>query len=103
MSYCKRTWSSYIQLKIGHGFFKSYLKRLPNYKLAEYFCHKNTIQNPTYLILECSEYRADRVKAFEKLNNNQKSIKYLFNTKIDKEKLFKFLKKIKIALKKWLL
>src|SRR6266498_3890813 len=24
----KRTWSSYIQLKIGHGFFKSYLKRL---------------------------------------------------------------------------
>ena len=24
----KRTWSSYIQLKIGHGFFKSYLKKI---------------------------------------------------------------------------
>jgi len=35
----KRVWLSYIQLKIGHCFFKSYLKRLPNYKSAEYFFH----------------------------------------------------------------
>src|SRR6266498_819555 len=89
----KRTWSSYIQLKIEHGFFKSYLKRLPNYKSAECFCHRNTIQNPNHLVLEYSEYRADRIKAFEGLNNNQKSMKYLFNTKIDREKLFKFLEK----------
>ncbi len=66
----KRTWSSYIQLKIGHGFFKSYLKRLPNYESAEYFCYRNIIQNPTYLILKCSEYRADRVEAFEELDND---------------------------------
>src|SRR6266511_977097 len=96
----KRTWLSYIQLKIGHGFFKSYLKRLPNYESAECFYHKNTIQNPTHLILECSEYRADRVEAFEELDNNQKSIEYLFNTKIGREKLFKFLEKTKIASKK---
>jgi hypothetical protein len=99
----KRTWSSYIQLKIGHGFFKSYLKRLPNYESAECFCHRNTIQNPTHLVLECSEYRADRVEAFEGLDNDQKSMEYLFNTKIGREKLFKFLEKTKIASKKWLL
>src|SRR6266498_3668917 len=92
-----RTWSSYIYLKIGHGFFKSYLKRLPKYESAEYFYHRNTIQNPTYLILKYSEYRADRVKIFEGLDNNQKSMEYLFNTKIDREKLFKFLEKTKIA------
>ncbi len=78
----KRIWLLYIQLKIGHGFLKSYLKRLPNYELAEYFCYRNTIQNPTHLVLECSEYRADRVETFEGLDNNQKSMEYLFNTKI---------------------
>ena len=83
----KRTWSSYIQLKIGHGFFISYLKRLPNYESAECFCHRNTIQNPTYLILKYFEYRADRVETFEELANDQKSMEYLFNTKIGREKL----------------
>ncbi len=74
-----------------------------NYELVKCFCHKNIIQNLTHLIFECSEYRADRVEAFEELDNNQKSIKYLFNTRIDREKLFKFLEKTKIVLKKWLL
>ena len=72
---------------------------MPNYESAECFYHRNTIQNPTHLVLECSEYRVDRVEAFEGLDNNQKSIKYLLNTKISREKLFKFLEKIKIASK----
>jgi len=73
---------------------------LPNYESAEYFYHRNTIQNPTHLILEYSEYRADRVKTFEGLAINQKSTEYLFNAKIGREKLFKFLKKTKIGSKK---
>ena len=73
---------------------------MPNYESAEYFYHRNTIQNPIYLVLEYSEYRADRVEAFEGLNNKQKSMEYLFNTKIRREKLFKFLEKTKIASKK---
>ncbi len=35
---------------------------MPNFESAEYFCHRNTIQNPTHLVLEYSEYRADRVE-----------------------------------------
>ncbi len=70
-----------------------------NYKSAECFYYRNIIQTPIYLVLERSEYRADRIEIFEELENNQKSIKYLFNTKIDREKLFKFLKKTKIASK----
>jgi len=88
---------------MGHGFFKFYLKRLPNYESAECFCYKNTIQNPNHLVLECSEYRADRMEIFKELNNDQKSIGYLFNIRIGREKLFKFLEKTKIASKKWLL
>ncbi len=71
-----------------------------NYESAECFYHKNTIQNPTHLVLECSEYRADRVEVFEELDNDQKSTEYLFNTKIGREKLFKFLEKTKITSKK---
>ncbi len=74
---------------------------MPNYESAEYFYHRNTIQNPTHLVLEYSEYRADRVEAFEGLDNDQKSMEYLFNTKIDREKLFKFLEKTKMASKKY--
>ena len=62
-------------------------------------CYRNTIQNLTYLVLECSEYRADKVKTSEGLNNDQKSMEYLFNTKMGREKLFKFVEKIKIASK----
>jgi len=28
----KKVWSTYMQLKLGHGYFKSYLQRLPNYE-----------------------------------------------------------------------
>ncbi len=72
---------------------------MPNYEAAECFCYRNIIQNLIYLVIECSEYRADRVEAFEGLDNDQKSMEYLFNTKIGREKLFKFLEKIKIASK----
>ncbi len=78
-------------------------KKIAELWINRYFYHKNTIQNPTHLVLKYSEYRADRVETFEKLDNDQKSIEYLFNTRIDREKLFKFLEKTKIASKKWLL
>jgi len=45
----------------------------------------------------------NRVEIFEGLDNDQKSMEYLFNTRIGREKLFKFLEKTKIASKKWLL
>ena len=73
---------------------------MPNYESAECFCHGNTIQNPTHLVLECSEYRADRVETFEGLDNNQKSMEYLFNTRIGREKLFQFLEKTKNSFQK---
>ena len=41
---------------------------------SELYIFKRGLQNPTHLVLECSEYRADRVEAFEGLDNNQKSI-----------------------------
>ena len=45
-------WSSYIQLKIGHGHFKSYLKRLSDYNSDDKCeCNKNSIQSPAHLLL----------------------------------------------------
>jgi hypothetical protein len=28
----RRTWTAYIQLKLGHRYFRSYLSRLPQYE-----------------------------------------------------------------------
>ena len=50
------TWSSYIQLKLGHGYFKSYLKRLPAYNSDRCDCNNSLVQSPAYLLLECSKY-----------------------------------------------
>src|SRR5437773_2361396 len=41
----KKIWSSYMQLKTGHGYFKSYLKRLPNFQENSCSCHRFAVQN----------------------------------------------------------
>ena len=46
----KKIWSAFIQLKLGHGYFKSYLVRLPDYTTNKYFIC-DIKKNSKYLIL----------------------------------------------------
>ena len=46
---------------MGHGYFKSYLIRLPNYTINKYFIY-NTKENSKYLILHYKATRAIREK-----------------------------------------
>jgi ribonuclease HI len=66
----KKIWSSYMQLKIGHGYFKSYLIRLPDYQENRCSCHRFSIQNPTHLVLECPKYRQERQDMLINLTND---------------------------------
>jgi ribonuclease HI len=99
----KRIWSTYIQLKMGHGYFNSYLINIPNSGTREKqcFCHRFSIQNPTHLILECKEYATERKEMFEKLTNCQKTFSFLFNTEIGRERLFQYIRKTNIATREW--
>ena len=95
-------WSSYIQLKIGHGHFKSYLKRLADYANNQDFdnkcdCNHINIQSPAHLLLDCSKYHAAREKIREKLQLHSLSLKILLTRRDGIEAVFDFLKETKIA------
>src|SRR5207247_5859125 len=48
----KKKWSAFIQLKLGYGYFKSYLIRLSDYTTNKCFVC-GTKENPEHLILHC--------------------------------------------------
>ena len=98
-------WSSYIQLKIGHGHFKSYLKRLPDYSVDfddKCDCNHTSIQSPAHLLLNCSKYEAARKKIREKLQISSLSLKILLTKREEIEAIFEFLKETEIARRNWL-
>jgi hypothetical protein len=98
----KKTWSAYIQLKIGHGYFRSYLARLPEHSTDKCYTCK-TRENPEHLILHCKATRAIREELKQEFNIEEFSLKNLFNTKNGQEFLFKFLEKTQVSTRNWLL
>src|SRR5437016_12780585 len=98
----KQIWSAFIQLKLGHGYFRSYLVRFLNYSLDRCFTC-GTKENLKYLILYCKNIKYAREELKKEFNIKEFSLKNLFNTKIGQEFLFKFIKMTQIRTKKWLL
>ena len=57
----KQIFSSFFQLKIGHGYFKSYLNRaFDSYPNVCFIC--NIKENPEHLLLHCKRYSLIRNK-----------------------------------------
>ena len=91
-----------MQLKLGHGYFKSYLVRLPVYSTDRcYTC--GTKENPEHLILHCRKTSAIREELKQEFNIKEFSLKNLFSIKSGQEFLFKFLEKTQILIRNWLL
>ena len=96
-------WSSYIQLKLGHGYFKSYLKRLPSYNFDNKCdCNNISIQLPAHLLLSCSKYQAAREKMKDFLKISDISLKILFTKREGILAILNFLKETQIARRNWL-
>jgi hypothetical protein len=96
-------WSSYIQLKLGHGYFRSYLKRLPDYNSDKCDCNNIYIQSPAHLLTSCSKYQAEYSKIKENLScSNDLSLKLLLTTREGVKAVFDFLKETKIVRRNWL-
>src|SRR5437016_12503590 len=55
----KQIWSAFIQLKLGHGYFRFYLIRFLDYSLDRCFTC-GTKENPEYLILHCKNIKYAR-------------------------------------------
>ena len=98
----KKTWSAFIQLKLDHEYFKSYLVRLSEYTTNRcLIC--DTKKNSEHLILHCKATQSVREELKQEFDIKEFSLKNLFNTKHEQEFLYKFLEKTQISTRNWLL
>ena len=98
----KQTWSAFMQLKLGHGYFRSYLVRLSNCSSNRCFTC-GTKEDPEHLILHYKNTKQIREELRKEFDIKEFSLKNLFNTKIGQEFLFKFIEKTQIGTRNWLL
>ena len=72
----KLTFSTFIQLKIRHDYFKSYLHRLSENNLNKCYEICNARQTLKHLLLNCRHYRAEQIK-LKKKSSAQKHRHYI--------------------------
>jgi hypothetical protein len=103
----RRTWTAYIQLKLGHGFFRSYLVRLPQYDSNRCIGVCRGIQSPSHLYLSCYHYREEQKELQRKLKELYPKVERISLKEIYKEKskeiVYNYLRTTRIATREWLL
>ncbi len=98
------TFSTFIQLKMGHDYFESYLHQLSENNSNKCYEICNARQTSKHLLLNCRHYRAEQIKLKEKAQlKNTDTILTLFITKIGRIATLEYLKNTRIATRKWLL
>ncbi len=99
------SFATFTQMKLGHGYFKSYLHRLPDYDNKK--CHGtcNKAQTPEHLLTACQYFKKEQSELKNQLRkiNLPYTAKVLFTTKEGIKATLLFLKKTKVATRKWLL
>jgi ribonuclease HI len=103
----KKTHAALNQLKLGHGYFGSYLIRTANYESSTCFNGCTAKQTPEHLLLSCSNYRHERkplkaiVKKFVKQGESMRFAHFYANaTTVDATLVF--LNNTGIATREWL-
>ncbi len=98
------TFSIFIQLKMKHDYFKSYLHRLSENNSNKCYEICNARQTSKHLLLNCRHYRAEQIKLKEKAQlKNTDIILTLFIIKIERIATLEYLKNTRITTRKWLL
>ncbi len=94
----KLTLSIIIQLKMSHGYFRSYLKNILNEYTGRCISRCNEIQTPEHLLIKCIHYREE----IEEMKKHLLiiNITVLFDTKKELDLLIKYLKSTKIETRK---
>jgi len=100
----KLTFSIFIQLKMRHDYFKSYLHRLSENNSNKCYEICNARQTSKHLLLNCRHYRAEQRKLKKKAQlKNTDIILTMFFIKIERITTLEYLKNTWIATRKWLL
>ena len=100
----KLIWSTIMQLKLAHGYFRSYLVRLPDYDDDIcHHCHGYSRQTPYHLLFECCSQSEARKNSIQKLDHRDQHLYNLFMTTSGLERLIQFLQESKVATRQWIL
>ena len=99
----KAVWAASMQLKFGHGYFKSYLAKLPNYENNYCFGTCRAIQSPEHLLLSCPAFREERRELREKIGFRNLTIPLLYSNSEYLTHTLDFIRKTGIATRKWFL
>ena len=93
--------SSFYQLKLGHGYIRSYLHRLGHTDSDLCSCGKK--ETAAHLLLSCKEagLANARAKLRDGLKGARLSLPLLMHTKIGIEKTLDFLKNTRLCTRKW--
>ncbi len=98
------TFSIFIQSKMRHNYFKSYLHRLSENNSNKCYEICNASQTSEHLLLNCKHYRSEQIKLKKKTQlKNTDIILTLFIIKIERIATLEYLKNTRIATRKWLL
>ncbi len=100
----KLMFSIFIQLKMRHDYFKSYLHQLSKNNLNKYYEICKMRQTLKHLLLNCKHYKVEQLQLKAKTQfKNMNIILILFIIKIERITMLKYLKSTWIATRKWLL
>jgi len=98
----RETASSFFQLKLGHGYLKSYLYRLNIATSNKCVCGK--IETTTHLLLHCPVYKEERKALLKRVKEGVKvrelTLPLLLYTKVRISNLLVFLKETSIVIRK---
>jgi len=94
--------STFIQLKMRHDYFKSYLHQLSENNLNKCYEICKAKQTLKHLLLNCKHYRTEQLQLKAKAQfKNMNIILMLFIIKIERIAMLKYLKSTWIATRKW--
>ena len=102
----RRTWTAYIQLKLGHGYFRSYLHRIAQSDTDRCVGRCQGIQSPIHLYLSCQHYKEEQKELVSQLKDlyprQPITIVEIYAEK-SRQIVYNYLKKTRIATREWLL
>ena len=95
--------SAFFQLKLGHGYLKSYLHRLNIVSNNKCRCGKT--ENAKHLLLYCELYKEERIRLFSlfkgSLDASAFNLRVLLHTEVGIPNTLVFLKETSICTRKW--
>ena len=91
--------SAFFQLKLGHGYLKSYLFRLG--KADSPFCSCGARQTVEHLLLSCKWLKEERKVLSQDLNSKPLTLPLLLHTSLGIKATLAFISRTQVGTRKW--